>query len=304
MDNGERGELRASDGPTVFDRATVDLYIGILRDAAGGKDVTGAAQRLAAAFEAQLDRLAARAEREGGAGIAALSLAKRVVFEVLYHLVKTIDVGDAARDAVGRLLGRSSLFAPIPHARYRITQDWFSHNIPSWEAVVAPLRGKPDVRCLEIGSFEGLSACWLLENVLTHETSRIVCVDPFDGPGQMQAERHFDHNVRQTGAGHKVTKLKGCSRQALPLLAGSLFDVVYVDGSHHPVDTLQDALSIWPLLRRGGVAIFDDYSIGGSYPKELAGSIDPKPGVDAFLRFVQGEHEIVSQGYQMIVRKA
>ncbi|XXX74543.1 class I SAM-dependent methyltransferase [Sorangium sp. So ce134] len=300
MNSGDRGELQGSLETSVFDRGSMDLYTGILQDVADGKDVTAAVERLVATLEARLDSLARRADQDGAA---ALSLTKRVVFEVVYHLARASDLGGRARDAVGRLLGRSIVFEPLPHARYRITQDWFSHNVPSWESALAPLRGAPDVRCLEIGSFEGLSACWLLENVLTHETSRIVCIDPFDGPGQLQAERHFDHNVRQTGAGHKVTKLKGYSRQALPLLAGSTFDIAYVDGSHHPVDTLQDALSVWPLLRRGGLAIFDDYAIGAHYPKELAAAIDPKPGIDAFLGFIQGGHEIVLQGYQLIVRK-
>lgn len=303
MDSGDRGELQGSVETSVFDRGAMDLYIGILQGVADGKDVTAAVERLAATLEARLDSVARRAERDGAAALPALSLAKRVVFEVVYHLAKGSDLGGRARDAAGRLLGRSCLFELLPDPRYRITQDWFSHNVASWESVLAPLRGKPDVRCLEIGSFEGLSACWLLENVLTHETSRLVCIDPFDGPGQLQAERHFDHNVRQTGAGHKVTKLRGYSRQALPLLAGSTFDIAYVDGSHHPVDALQDALSVWPLLRRGGLAILDDYAIGASYPKEIAAAVDPKPGIDAFLGFVRGEHEIVLQGYQLIVRK-
>ncbi|WP_437672447.1 class I SAM-dependent methyltransferase [Sorangium sp. So ce131] len=317
----ERGALPGSFEGSVFDRGTTELHLGILRalgngadgadgadgangaDGADGERISSALERLAATLGARLDELARRAERGGDAALQALSLAKRVAFEVVYPLARAADLSGAARDAVGQLLGRACLFERVPHPRYHITQDWFSHNIPSWQEVLAPLRGEPGVRCLEIGSFEGLSACWLLDNILTHETSRIVCVDPFESPGQLQAERHFDHNVRQTGAGHKVTKLKGTSHQALPLLSGALFDLAYIDGSHHPADALKDALSVWPLLRRGGLAIFDDYAIGGSYPAEIAASIDPRPGIDAFLGFARGEHEIVAQGYQLVVRK-
>ena len=34
---------------------------------------------------------------------------------------------------------------------------------------------------LEIGSFEGRSAIWLLENILTHSNSHLTCVDTFEG---------------------------------------------------------------------------------------------------------------------------
>lgn len=61
------------------------------------------------------------------------------------------------------------------------TQDWFSKNIPVWERLFAPLKGRPNLQILEIGSFEGRSACWLLEHVLTGEGAGIDCVDTFMG---------------------------------------------------------------------------------------------------------------------------
>jgi predicted O-methyltransferase YrrM len=165
------------------------------------------------------------------------------------------------------------------------------------------LAGRPNLTALEIGSFEGMSCCWLLENVLTHSNSRIVCVDPFEGPGQPQAERYFDHNVSQTGQAHKVTKLKGYSKQALPLLAGSRFHFAYIDGSHHPIHALEDALAVWPLLLPGAIAIFDDYAIGENYPPELARENNPKPGIDAFLGLIKNEYRELARGYQLAVQK-
>ena len=47
------------------------------------------------------------------------------------------------------------------------TQDWFSHNIPGLESIVKLLPSNKDI--LEIGSFEGRSTCWLLENVLADD---------------------------------------------------------------------------------------------------------------------------------------
>src|SRR5262245_25169347 len=86
---------------------------------------------------------------------------------------------------------------------YHYTFDWFSHNIPVWEQHLAHLAGRSDLRCLEIGSFEGRSAVWLLTHILTHETSRLECIECFEGvwewEGQLvdmaEVERRFDHNM-------------------------------------------------------------------------------------------------------------
>src|SRR3989344_7436900 len=48
--------------------------------------------------------------------------------------------------------------------------DWFSRHIPLWEKRLAEFRGQPAVHFLEIGSWEGRSAGWLLTNILTHDT--------------------------------------------------------------------------------------------------------------------------------------
>ena len=57
-------------------------------------------------------------------------------------------------------------------------EDYVSREVLHWERALAGFKGKR-VRALEIGSFEGRSAVWFLENVLTHEESTIVCIDSF-----------------------------------------------------------------------------------------------------------------------------
>ncbi|MFZ5893568.1 MAG: class I SAM-dependent methyltransferase [Myxococcota bacterium] len=287
--------------PSLFDAELLAGYMAVLRQLSQGSDAAHAIGALVVLLEQRLAIVGQRAESDASLE-SVLALFKRVTFELLQHLVRHAELG-GARAAVARLLSRVSLFEPLAHERFLITQDWFSGNVPIWQKLFSERAGAPGLRCLEIGSFEGMSACWLLENVLTHATSRIVCIDPFDAPGQPQAERYFDHNVRVTGQAHKLTKLKGYSKQALPLLSGSNFDIAYIDGSHHPIHTLEDALAVWPLMANGSLIIFDDYAIGASYPAELAREIDPKPGIDAFLGFVQGEYREISRGYQLVLQK-
>ncbi|HEY8944041.1 MAG TPA: class I SAM-dependent methyltransferase [Polyangiaceae bacterium] len=302
MNKFDSAAQNGSEVASIFDGESMSLYSAIRADLTHGTDVSDSVERLLVALEAGLGRVSQSAV-ENPNGLAALNVQKRVVHEILRDLLKRAELGPRARDSVGRVLGHCSVYARLLHPRYHVTQDWFTPNVPIWREVLGPFRNRPDVRCLEIGSFEGLSACWLLEHILVHETSRIVCIDPFDAPGQLQAERCFDHNVRESGAAHKLTKLKGYSHQVLPLLAGPLFDIAYIDGSHDPGDTLRDALLVWPLVRPGGVILFDDYAIGSAYPRELVDSVDPKPGIDAFLDFISGKYRILSNAWQLIISK-
>jgi predicted O-methyltransferase YrrM len=172
------------------------------------------------------------------------------------------------------------------------TEDWFTHNIPNFEKCMAAIPEKK--LFLEIGSYEGRSTCWLLENGLTDKGS-IVCVDPFSG---MQAvEARFWSNVQATqGAEQTVSLFKKPSYKALAEMIGHkyVFDFIYVDGVHSAIGALTDACMAWGLLRSGGVMLFDDYL----YPHEPT-----KVGVDAFLAGFEGKYDLLFSNYQLAVKK-
>lgn len=184
------------------------------------------------------------------------------------------------------------------------SQDWLSGNVPVWEQLFAGLRGRPNVRVLEIGSFEGRSACWLLENVLTGDGATIDCIDTFGGSSE-HADMRLDTSAllvtfRENTApwADRVRIHVGKSAAILPALSGD-FDAVYVDGSHTAKDVLTDAVLAWRLLRNGGLMIFDDYQ-WRQYPQP---ELNPKPGVDGFLAAYQGWFELLHAGYQVAIKK-
>jgi predicted O-methyltransferase YrrM len=183
---------------------------------------------------------------------------------------------------------------------YRFSSDWTSKNEASWRGVLAPFAGTPGIQALEIGSFEGRSAVWLLENMLTHPTSRLVCVDLFvDGYSQI-----FDQNISASGAAARVEKLAGPSGVVLRRLPPEpAFDFIYVDGSHQAFDTLEDAVLSWRLLRPGGVMTFDDYEMAAHQLAAFSSPARPDIGIDAFLNVVADRIEILHKGFQVTVRK-
>lgn len=200
--------------------------------------------------------------------------------------------------------------AQVATKGYQFTQDWFSHNIASWQQYLQPLAHQPNVQALEIGSWEGRSTCWLLDNILTDPSARITCIDTFEGgidhtqhytPTDFQAvESRFDENIIKAGASEKVKKMVGQSRQVLRLLTPNYYHLLYIDGSHVASDVLEDAVLAWALIRVGGIIIFDDY--GFSFPSHIS-EYPPKIAIDAFFAVFASKIKVLHRAYQIIVEK-
>ena len=75
------------------------------------------------------------------------------------------------------------------------------------------------------------------------------------------------------------------------------FDFAYIDGSHTAYDVLQDAILVHPLLKVGGIIIFDDF--GWKDPNNLHPTNSPELGITCFYNAYQIFYEPVFQGYQV-----
>jgi predicted O-methyltransferase YrrM len=190
------------------------------------------------------------------------------------------------------------------------TTDWTSWKLPFWTRLLAPYQ-KRRLDVLEIGSWEGRSAIFFAN---FFPRAHIVCVDTFGGGQEHQlaarrsrwaagilrtTERHFDANMRPFG--RRIEKIKARSDQALPQLGihDRRFDVCHIDGGHRAVEVYSDGTLAWPLMRRGGIMIFDDY-LWDEMPKRLD---NPRPGIDAFLRSIRGQYRVVHRSYQIAIVK-
>jgi len=173
------------------------------------------------------------------------------------------------------------------------TVDWFSHHAARWQEHLGSLDGRP-VRGLEIGSHEGRSAVWIVQNLLSHRDATLTCIDPWPNA---DAERRFDTNMAETGRATQVRKLKTESWRALPRLT-SAFDVIYIDGHHEGRHVLEDAVLSFRLLKIGGLLLFDDYQFR---PGALVHP--PRPAIDAFLLLWSDCLDVLHQDAQVIVRK-
>lgn len=187
------------------------------------------------------------------------------------------------------------------------TSDWFSNNIPAWQAFFGSWDVAVPKVAIEIGSFEGRSALWLLENVLRHPQSKLYCVDVFADKDVVNSYwSRFKSNVVDSSHGGKVDVHVGYSFDFLSkfVVEGLKADFVYVDGSHRAADVLEDLILAFRCLKPGGLLICDDYLGGAGSNSELTlGS--PKIAVDAFTTIYRDRLEIIGGQplYQLAMRK-
>jgi predicted O-methyltransferase YrrM len=195
---------------------------------------------------------------------------------------------------------------------YQFTKDWFNWAPAVWEQLIPLLSGEPSLRTfLEIGSFEGRSSVWIMENMMT-DGDHLICVDTWEGGEEHKAdgedmgsvEARFDHNMKVAQGKfpeRNFETIKDFSYGALASLVRSTydFDFIYIDGSHTAPDVLTDACLAWPLLKPKGMMVFDDYMWGE--PRDILHR--PKPAIDAFCNIFAEQAEIVHVGYQLVVRK-
>jgi predicted O-methyltransferase YrrM len=182
---------------------------------------------------------------------------------------------------------------------YQYTQNWFDGNKLVWDSIIPQL--SPN-KVLEVGSYEGNSACYMIERIGNYKDLEIHCLDTWEGSiehqegGHAQAdmsavEQRFQNNTKT--AIESVSKTiylvnhKGYSNVVLPQFLADgkqeYFDFIYIDGSHQAPDVLFDAVVAFNLLKVGGVMAFDDYLWSEPLPTGLDPIRCPKIAVDSFI---------------------
>lgn len=219
---------------------------------------------------------------------------------------------------------------PYTVSMKEFTKDWFEHNVPHLTQWLAPFAGRPGLRVLEIGSFEGRSTNWFAENILT-AGGQIDCIDLFESSAT-HGDFHARFRANTAAHRHMIREFPGHSFDGLRRVEGP-YDIVYVDGWHSAFGALADGVMAWPLLKVGGVMVFDDYlwfppemgepvkpswlrrhwirlTTGKSWyraerDKRIASAKTetPKLGVDGMLATLEGYYEVIGVSNQLAIRK-
>jgi len=111
---------------------------------------------------------------------------------------------------------------------------------------------------LEIGVRFGKSA---LATLLGSPEVQLLGIDP--NP-EFPVEEFLKERV-----GDRFTFVNEGSPEALRGLTEGFYDWIYIDGRHDYDGVLQDFYFAWPLLKQGGVMIFDDYDDSLGYGTDV-----------------------------------
>lgn len=159
---------------------------------------------------------------------------------------------------------------------------------------------------LEIGVYDGRTTQYVLDNILLHPQSVTYCIDPWDTlPENISSQKYnMPEVLKQLTAMQSIYKsklklLKGLSSEVLlsTELKLNSFDIIYIDGMHRAKNVLQDWALSWPLLKVGGIMVFDDY---------LANKEDEVMKAVDFILFSIGrthtEHVFRRQKYKLLFK--
>ena len=145
---------------------------------------------------------------------------------------------------------------------YKFSNDWFSHNIPIWIYIFKKKKIRDKCYILEIGSYEGMSTLFLLENL---KNSKINCVETFKGSDEHEeidfkdVKKNFLYNLNNYKERYDL--FEGTSDSFFEKLSknGKSYDVIYIDGSHHGNQVFKDAENSFNCIKIDGLIIFDDF---------------------------------------------
>jgi len=149
----------------------------------------------------------------------------------------------------------------------RVDTRWFRGRAETnFTNHLLPLAGQK-LNYLEIGSWEGASILWMMENVLTNGRSRAWVVDPYGANWQYGKEEmdarymRLSKTLKERYGRVRVKFYRQFSSVFLRAFPNGKhwFDVIYIDGDHQGLAVLDDLVLSWPLLKIGGILVLDDY---------------------------------------------
>ena len=150
------------------------------------------------------------------------------------------------------------------HQKYletkRTSTDYFSINAYYWDLIIN--KNFKKFSYLEIGSWEGNSAMFVLKNF---NTKSVTCVDSWDlnddthKDKQLENFKNFQSNLVEFK--DRFLFYKNTSDEFF-LNNKEKYDVIYIDGWHEAPQVYEDINNSWNCLNENGIIICDDYFYG------------------------------------------
>ena len=161
----------------------------------------------------------------------------------------------------------------------KTTSDYFSLNAYYWDLIIN--KNFNTFSYLEIGSWEGNSALYILENF---KTKKVVCVDIWDLYEDSYKNESFKRfeNFQSNLLSYKdrYSFFKNTS-DIFFKDNNEKFDIIYIDGWHEAPQVYKDICNSWNCLNKDGIIICDDYFYG-----DIKSNLNINLPADSINRFI------------------
>jgi len=200
--------------------------------------------------------------------------------------------------------------------KLKFSRNWFTKNIPIWMYIFHKNRDIKINKILEIGSYEGMSALFLLKNF---PNSKIDCVDTFEGSDEYKTdnfsdiENNLNFNLKSFEGRYNFFKMTSDNFFNKKIYKNDLYDMIYIDGSHYADQVYKDAVNSFKILKINGMIIFDDFLrnklddvVVTDKMQKLGHESEKKNVIGGILQFIKNYNnkiEILFVGYQVFLKK-
>ena len=192
--------------------------------------------------------------------------------------------------------------------------NWFAKSaIDNFATYLIQDTGLPNLKYLQLGAFTGDASVWLMDNILTNDTSYLTDVDTWEGSDEddhksMDFDDVYNTYLNRLSDYEKYSRCYNYRTTTTNFLLSRLaeqrdhlveYDFIYIDADHTTVGVLLDAELSWPLLKSGGIMAFDDLTWGEHLPP----SQSPKAGILLFAERHKSEFDLVVANTQYWIKK-
>lgn len=189
--------------------------------------------------------------------------------------------------------------------KYKFSVLWSKSAIYHWDKIFTKFKlYNKKISILEIGSYEGFSTLFFLENF---KKSNITCVDTWKNYDEnalvnfSDIEKTFNKNTYKFK--RKISKFKMNSNKFFNQnFNKKKYDLIYIDGDHHFKTVYKDLKSSYELLKKNGIMIIDDFLTYNFYKNNL--NENPFGAVIVFLNKYQKNIKIIQITNQIIIQKS
>ena len=189
--------------------------------------------------------------------------------------------------------------------KYLATETWYFNSEIRYN-LLNHIDKNQKYDILEIGSFEGLSACGFSDNIMNHPETTLDCVDPFIISGThdkittkkvtSNTEKIFTNNINLSKNGNKIKLYKQTSDDFFKTNQ-KFYDLIYIDGCHEPEFIKNDIDNSFKFIKKNGIIWIDDYGGNTSYDGKI------KIHIDNNLKNYENSYIIIHKNYQLAIKK-